>query len=146
MPEINESLSDRVEDTVYAWAGTPNPVDLATALKVLWGAQADTTPYPDPATRQLIYCLMQEFLSGPDARILKGLKPSLFADKAAIQSISDLITWVQNAPHPQTHAYIAGFTNAKAQKAFVNAIADEVMKRMDIANSNKKRAKKVKDK
>jgi len=142
MPTVNESLSDRVEDTVYAWAGTPDPVDLGTALKVLWGDQADTVPYPDPATFQLINLLTQEFLSGPDARILKGLKPSLFADKAAIQTINDLITWVQNAPQPQNHALIAGFSDAKTQKAFVNAIADEVVKRMN----SKPDAKKTKGK
>ena len=104
MPHLSESLSDRVEDTVYDWAHTPEPVDTSTALRVLWGDQADTTTYPDPATRLLIRRLTDEFQSGPDARILKGLKPSLFADKAPIQSIDDLITWVQNAPQPKLHA------------------------------------------
>jgi hypothetical protein len=100
MPNAAKSLSDRVEDTVYVWAGTVNPVPTATALKLLWGDQADTTPYPDPATMQLIQLLTKEFQSGPDARVLKGLKPSLFADKAPLQTIDDLITWVQNAPKP----------------------------------------------
>jgi hypothetical protein len=138
MPHINESLSDRVEDTVYSWAGTAKPVDTSTALRVLWGAQADTIPYPDPATFQLINLLTQEFLSGPDARILRGLKPSLFANKAPIQSINDLITWVQNAPQPKQHAFISGITDAKAQAAFVGAVADEVVKRPGTVPRSKK--------
>jgi hypothetical protein len=137
MPNQNESLPDRVEDTVYAWASTPNPVATTTALKFLWGPQANTVPYPDPATFQLINLLTQEFLSGPDARILRGLKPSLFADKAPIQSIDDLATWVQNAPRAEQHALITGFSNPKARAAFVGAVADEVVKRLNAAPATK---------
>jgi hypothetical protein len=53
-----------------------------------------------------------------------------------------LITWVQNAPQPKQHAFIAGFTDAKAQAAFVGAVADKVAKRLGTAP----RAKKAKGK
>ncbi len=142
MPNDNETIPDRVEDVVLAWADLDSPVPTATALKVIWGDKAASVPFPDPATFQLINLLTQEFLSGNDARILRGLKPSLFADGGTIVSIDDLSEFVNEAPQPvQQHALIAGFSNPRAQAQMVSAIANEVVKRIKPTHAPAKKKK-----
>jgi len=96
MPNDTMSLPDRVESTVYAWAGVKKPVKTGTALKVLWFASGNsaTTPFPDPATLDLIDKLRKEFKSGNDARDLRGMTPALFEDGENIVSIDDLVEHV----------------------------------------------------
>lgn len=100
MPNDTMSLPDRVESTVYAWAGVKKPVKTGTALKVLWSASGNsaTTPFPDPATLDLIDKLRKEFKSGNDARDLSGMTPALFEDGGNIVSIDDLVEYVLRQP------------------------------------------------
>jgi hypothetical protein len=99
------SLPDRVESTVYAWAGIEKPIPTTTALKVIWSAagKSATTPFPDPATMDLIIRLTAEFKSGNDARVLTGMTPELFADGGKIGCIDNLVDWVRESPAPKTN-------------------------------------------
>ncbi len=138
MERLNESFADRVEDTVYAWANVTTPVKKSTPLEDIWGEQAATTPFPNPATLELIDLLTKEFQSGTDARELSGLTPSVFGPGGAITTLDDLSKWIWNAPVAQ-HAYIAGFADARgglnAHAQFVDAIPSEVVKRLAASSS-----------
>lgn len=124
-----KTLPDRVEDVVVAWSGIQTFLT-KTPLSVLWGksAQGATVPFPQAASI-LIEMLQTEFRPpAPDARDLSDLNPQSFGKTDTVDDLVDKVLW---APRPtEAHAFIMGFAHPKAQTDFVNAIADEVVKRL----------------
>ena len=95
-----KSLEDRVIDVVLQWAEpVPFPPEETSRLVDLWGARADTVPFPDPAVRTLIVSLKREFESGRDARILTDLTPPVF-EAGGVVTVNDLIFRVDHSPKP----------------------------------------------
>lgn len=148
-------LPDRVEDVVIAWCGiTGFPTSIG--LSVLWSNSVDASTVPFPqAIMKLIPRVQSEFHAGQDARDLSGLNPGRFAPAGTIDTVDDLVSFVLFAPKATPHALILGFAHDDARQEFVNAIADEVVKRLQqpgaaVAENNDaapkvKRSKKTKD-
>ncbi len=99
--EIVQSLEQRVITVVLDWADpVPFPVKKSSPMRDIWGTRSDTVPFSDPATVPLIGKLQEEFDTGTDARNLTGLTPADFDSGGSIQLLSDLITWIDDAPTP----------------------------------------------
>lgn len=140
-----KTLPDRVEDVVSAWCGLTG-FPTSTGLSILWGngGQAATVPFQPQAVMNLITLLESEFQnSGPDGRDLRGFKPSLFAPAGAIDTVDDLVSAVLFAPHFAAHGLLAGFAHDQARSEFVNAIADEVAKRLKPSPAKKPAVKRT---
>jgi hypothetical protein len=105
------SLDQRVINVVLAWASpVPFPIKRSSAIKDIWGQRADTVPFPDPATMPLIESLQSEFKSGIDARVLTNLSPIVFGTSGTVTTLKDLITWIDDAPGPDTLSFSAQST------------------------------------
>lgn len=127
-----KTLPDRVEDVVIAWSGLTG-FPTSTGLSVLWAnsAHSTTIPFQPQAVMTLITRLQSEFQNqGPDLRDLSEFKPGSFAPPGTIDTVDDLVSAILFAPQATPHAVIAGFALDAAKQEFVNAIADEVAKRL----------------
>ena len=140
------SLEKRVINVVKAWADpSPIPIKKSSAIKDIWGNRADTIPFPDPATRNLITALQTEFRSGPDARVLTGLIPASFDTTGSIKTLDDLIVYVDNSPVPQ-HFVLAGFANDSVKTELASAIADALHKKLPLSAKSPTKVRKPKPK
>jgi hypothetical protein len=127
------TIRDRVVATVKNWCGFGG-FSTGTSLAVLWGqsSQAASIPFKPQAVSDLISKLHTEFNPPkPDARDLSSWNPDSFAPGGTIDTVDDLVSAVMFAPVPApVRAFIGGFAHDGAKSEMVNAIADEVVRRL----------------